>query len=75
MQQAQVGRVLDAQESRQLQRGDLIFWNGHVAIARDADSIVHANAFHMATVIESASEAIARIQAAGSEIVAIKRFA
>jgi hypothetical protein len=29
----------------------------------------------MATVIESASEAIARIQAAGSEIVAIKRFA
>jgi cell wall-associated NlpC family hydrolase len=75
MQQAQVGRVLDAQESRQLQRGDLIFWKGHVAIARDADTIVHANAFHMATVIESASEAIARIQAAGSEIVAIKRFA
>jgi hypothetical protein len=28
---------------------------------RDADSIVHANAHHMATVIESTREAIARI--------------
>jgi len=75
MQQAQVGRLLDVQESRQLQRGDLIFWGGHVAIARDADTIVHANAFHMATVIEGAGEAIARIRATGSKIVAIKRFA
>jgi cell wall-associated NlpC family hydrolase len=74
MQQAQLGRLLDVQESRQLQRGDLIFWRGHVAIARDADTIVHANAFHMATVIEGASEAIARTRAAGSKIVAIKRF-
>jgi len=75
MQQAQVGRLLDVQESRQLQRGDLIFWRDHVAIARDADTIVHANAFHMATVIEGADEAIARIRATGSKIVAIKRFA
>jgi cell wall-associated NlpC family hydrolase len=75
MQQAEVGRLLDAQESRQLQRGDLIFWKGHVAIARDADTIVHANAFHMATAIERASPAIARIRRAGGEIVAIKRFA
>jgi cell wall-associated NlpC family hydrolase len=75
MQQDGLGKTLDAAESRRLQRGDLMFWKGHVAIVRDADSIVHANAHHMATVIENTSEAVARIKAAGQEIVAIKRLA
>jgi cell wall-associated NlpC family hydrolase len=57
-----------------LQRGDLIFWKGHVAIVRDADTMVHANAHHMATVVENTREAIARIKAAGSEVTAIKRL-
>ncbi len=74
MQQDSLGRPLDAAESKKLQRGDLIFWRGHVAITRDAGTIVHANAHHMATVIENTSDAIARIKAAGSEITAIKRL-
>jgi cell wall-associated NlpC family hydrolase len=74
MQQDGLGRMLDAAESKNLQRCDLIFWKGHVAIVRDAETIVHANAHHMATVVEHTREAIARIKAAGSEIVAIKRF-
>ena len=74
MQQDSLGRALDASESKKLQRGDLIFWKGHVAIVRDADSIVHANAHHMATVIENTREAIARIKASGSEVTAIKRL-
>ena len=74
MQQDGLGRALDAAESQKLRRGDLMFWNGHVAIARDADTIVHANAHHMATTIESTREAVARIKAAGSEITAIKRL-
>jgi len=57
-----------------LQRGDLVFWKGHVAIVRNADTIVHANAHHMATTIENTRNAIARIKAAGSEILAIKRL-
>jgi cell wall-associated NlpC family hydrolase len=69
-----LGRALSASEAKHLQRGDLIFWNGHVAIVRDADTIVHANAHHMATVIEKTKDAIARIKAAGSDIVAIKRL-
>ena len=69
-----LGRELSADESKRLQRGDLIFWKGHVAIARDAETIVHANAHHMATVSENTRAAIARIKAAGSEIVAIKRL-
>ncbi len=74
MQEDSLGRALDPTESKRLQRGDLIFWQGHVAIVRNADSIVHANAHHMATVIENTGEAIARIKAAGSEITAIKRL-
>jgi cell wall-associated NlpC family hydrolase len=74
MQQDGLGRIVDAVESKKLQRGDLIFWKGHVAIVRDAETIVHANAHHMATVIENTSEAIARIRSAGSEVTAIKRL-
>ena len=73
MQQKALGRELDPQEVQQLKRGDLIFWKGHVAIARDADTIVHANAHHMSTTIERTDEAIARIKASGSEVTAIKR--
>jgi cell wall-associated NlpC family hydrolase len=72
MQQDSLGRLLDAAESKNLQRGDLIFWKGHVAIARDALTIVHANAYHMATVIEPTSDAVARIKATGFEVIAIK---
>ena len=74
MQQDGLGRLLGQAESAKMQRGDLIFWKGHVAIVRDADHIVHANAHHMATVIENTSDAIARIKAAGSAISAIKRL-
>jgi cell wall-associated NlpC family hydrolase len=74
MQQESLGRELTPAEANHLQRGDLIFWNGHVAIVRDADTIVHANAHHMATVIEKTKDAISRIKAAGSEVAAIKRL-
>jgi len=74
LQQDGLGRLLDAAETKKLQRGDLIFWKGHVAIVRDVDTIAHANAHHMATVVENTQEAIARINAAGSEVAAIKRL-
>jgi cell wall-associated NlpC family hydrolase len=74
MQQAGLGRALGADEMTKLQRGDLIFWKGHVAIVRDADSIVHANAHHMATVVENTRDAMARIKAAGSDVTAVKRL-
>jgi cell wall-associated NlpC family hydrolase len=48
------------------QRGDLVFWKGHVAILLDAETILHANAHHMAVAVEPLAEAIARIAAAGS---------
>jgi cell wall-associated NlpC family hydrolase len=74
MQQDGLGRPLGLEEFNKLRRGDLMFWKGHVAIVRDAGTIVHANAHHMATAIENTGDAIARIKAAGSEITAIKRL-
>jgi hypothetical protein len=74
MQQDALGRSLEPAEAKHLQRGDLIFWKGHVAIARDTTSIVHAKAHHMATVIENTADAIARIKQAGNDVAAIKRL-
>jgi Bacterial dipeptidyl-peptidase Sh3 domain/NlpC/P60 family len=74
MQEGALGRTLSAAESQNPKRGDLIFWKGHVAIARDAETIVHANAHHMATVVENTRAAIARIAAAGNEVTSIKRL-
>jgi hypothetical protein len=74
MQQASLGHAIDLAEATNLRRGDLLFWKGHVAIARDAKTIVHANAHHMATVVEDTAGAIARIKAAGNTLVAIKRI-
>jgi len=74
MQQMGLGWLLGPAESAHLRRGDLIFWKGHVAIVRDAETLLHANAHHMATAIENTRDAIARIKTAGSAISAIKRM-
>jgi cell wall-associated NlpC family hydrolase len=70
MQEAAIGAPANLAEIR---RGDLLFWKGHVAIARSATSLVHANAFHMAVAIEPVAEAIARISAGGSELTSVRR--
>ena len=57
-----------------LKRGDLLFWKGHVAIARDAATIIHANAFHMSVAIEPTSDALSRIEKTGSKISSVKRI-
>jgi hypothetical protein len=58
----------------ELQRGDLLFWKDHVAIAHDATTLLHANAFHMAVAIEPVQEAIARIATTGSEMTSVRRI-
>jgi hypothetical protein len=62
MQGARVGRPVGRPD---LERGDLVFWPGHVAMMIDETHILHANAHHMAVRIEPLDEAIARIEAAG----------
>ena len=75
MQEEALGQPIAVGASlRGLQRGDLIFWKGHVAIVRDRASLIHANAFHMAVVIEPIAEAVERIRAGGTEISSIRRL-
>ena len=75
MQEAGIGaNVTPAPHFTNLQRGDLMFWKGHVAIVVNSRTIIHANAFHMAAVIEPLAEAVARIRAAGLEVRSVKRI-
>jgi cell wall-associated NlpC family hydrolase len=74
MQARALGTAIAPQDPSKLQRGDLVFWKGHVAIVRDPASLLHANAFHMAVAIEPIAEAIARIRAAGSEVTNVRRM-
>jgi cell wall-associated NlpC family hydrolase len=57
-----------------LRRGDLVFWKGHVAIARDSETLIHANAHAMMVATEPVAQAIARIKAAGSEVTSVMRM-
>ncbi|MEZ5799012.1 MAG: NlpC/P60 family protein [Paracoccaceae bacterium] len=61
--QQQVGQPLA--ETAALQRGDLIFWKGHVALLTGPDRIIHANGATMSVACEDLATAIARIQAQG----------
>jgi cell wall-associated NlpC family hydrolase len=73
MQERALGKAVAA-DWKKLRRGDLVFWKGHVAIVRDPDTLVHANAFHMAVAIEPIAEAVRRIAADGSRISVVKRL-
>lgn len=48
----------------EFQRGDLLFWKGHVALAVDAERLIHANGHTMSVAYEGIQDAIARIEAA-----------
>jgi len=70
MQEAALGVTIGLKDIR---RGDLLFWPGHVAMARDTMTMIHANAFHMAVAIEPIEAALARIAATGSTLSSVRR--
>lgn len=57
------------------QRGDLVFWPGHVGIVTAPDTLLHANAHHMRVAREPLHEARARLAAMGIELRAACRLA
>lgn len=72
MQEKSLGTALpDGAERR---RGDLVFWKGHVGILSDAETLLHANAYHMAVKSEPLAPAIARIAAKGYPVTSIRRL-
>ena len=75
MQERALGRLIgNRPEPGNLQRGDLVFWPGHVGIMLDSERLLHANGHHMETVIEPLAEAEARIAATGTLIRSLKRL-
>lgn len=58
-----------------LARGDLVFWKGHVGLMRDEETLIHANAHHMAVVAEPLTTARKRIEAkGGGRVTSIHRL-
>jgi len=55
------------------QRGDLWFWRGHVGMVADAQTLIHANAHHMAVAYEPLTHAALRIEAQGDGAVLARR--
>ena len=68
-----LGQNIDIGSPRK--KGDILFWKGHVAWVVNERQILHANAYHMATVIEEANEAIERIKKQdNNSVIAHKRL-
>ncbi len=44
-----------------LQRGDLVFWKGHIGVMRDTETLLHANGYHMQAISEPLAGAVERI--------------
>ncbi len=63
----------DLPDDARLERGDLLFWKGHVAWVADAETLLHANAHHMAVAYEPITAAIARIKAQGDGLVTARK--
>ena len=73
LQEQQVGKPIDYNAG--LQRGDLIFWKGHVGIMRDESTLLHANGTHMLVSSEPLSLVRDRnLQAGAGDITSYRRL-
>lgn len=71
LQEAELGEHLP--DDAPLQRGDLLFWKGHVAWVADTKRLIHANVHHMAVVYEDIDTAIKRIEKQGDGPVTARK--
>jgi hypothetical protein len=63
MQEDQLGTPVEVRpDLGGLQRGDLVFWKGHVGVMLDATRLLHANGYFMMTLIEPLAVAEERIR-------------
>ena len=71
MQEKALGLPVDRKD---VQRGDLVFWKGHVGVMTDKKTLLHANAFHMEVFAEPLDQATARIEDTAGPVTSIKRL-
>jgi cell wall-associated NlpC family hydrolase len=76
MQEAALGEPVAIDDPRTpLERGDLVFWKGHVGIMRDPVTLLHANGWHMKVVSEPLQQARSRIAASGGgDVTSVRRL-
>lgn len=64
MQERSLGNEIDpGSDMKELRRGDLVFWKGHVAIMTDPETAIHASGRSMLVTREKFTDAVARIAA------------
>ncbi|MGH6763252.1 MAG: NlpC/P60 family protein [Phyllobacterium sp.] len=62
MQAQSIGNLIETDASYdRLQRGDLVFWNGHAAMMADDRMLLHASGYTMSVTLEPLTQAIERI--------------
>ncbi|MDD9797932.1 MAG: NlpC/P60 family protein [Alphaproteobacteria bacterium] len=81
MQENALGRAVlsddlqhDDLQHEYLQRGDLVFWKGHVGLLQSPTQLLHANATYMKTIIEDFTTARKRIAKIQGDISSIRRL-
>jgi cell wall-associated NlpC family hydrolase len=74
MQERSLGDEIDAGPGmRDLRRGDLVFWKGHVAIMTDVENAIHASGRSMLVTREKIADAVARIARLYGQPTAFRR--
>jgi cell wall-associated NlpC family hydrolase len=74
MLEGELGVALPNKDIDKLQRGDLVFWRGHVGIAQSGEWMLHASGHQMEVVVEPIRRAVERIATTHGEVTAIKRI-
>ncbi len=71
MQQAGLG--MPVAPGATLERGDLVFWKGHVGVMQDSTNVLHANAHHMMVTSEPLARVESRTMRAGDGPIIARR--
>jgi cell wall-associated NlpC family hydrolase len=74
MLEGEIGEALPSKNIDTLERGDLVFWRGHVGIAQSSEWMLHASGHQMEVVVEPIRRAVERIATTHGEVTAIKRI-
>jgi len=74
IQERELGVAVDSADLTALERGDLVFWKGHVGIMVDADRLLHASGHHMLVVIEPLATAALRNAEKGLPVTSVRRL-
>ena len=67
-------KVLKSITESEMDKGTLVFWKGHVAIALNKKNIIHSNAHHMKVIVEKFSDAKKRIESTYGKVIGFKKL-